>query len=603
MSVSYPQAQIATWPSDMRHFTTLSFTGVIAIGGASAWTLDSICNSDYLTSTLPYEVLTGLSLDPSSLIVETVTNYTLTSSSVETGANGPNATYEFCNVTFAYSHDGRSDRVLVNYFLPPYDSFQNRYLSTGGGGYAINSGASGAEDALVYGAVGGRTDGGFGGFSVNYNTNGVDLLANGTLNYDELFMFGYKAHRELSLIGKQLARNVYAMNDTAKLYAYYEGCSEGGREGWSQVQRYGDEWDGALIGAPAFRYAMQQVHHAFAGVVEQTLGYVPNPCELSAILNATQAFCDPLDGRTDGVVSRTDLCLLQFNTSSTIGMAYDCPVTPLQPAGPFGPTVPGPSLSGNVSSGAAAVVQTWYDGLRDSAGKQAYFFFQPSSTFSDGTPGALDNATGLWEIPVSSLAQPFVVRSLAELESDAFSYENVTYDTLVNDMRLGMQKFYDTLQTTWPDLSAFNASGGKVIHYHGESDFSIPTASSVRYWDSVRSIMYPGLSYNESSAALNDWYRLYLIPGAGHCAKSVNQPLGPYLTNPLATLIEWVEQGQSPDLLPASAPEGAFQNSSGLCAWPTRPMWNSDGDQECVFDQASLDTWHYDLDAFKFPVY
>jgi tannase len=67
----------------------------------------------------------------------------------------------------------------------------------------------------------------------------------------------------------------------------------------------------------------------------------------------------------------------------------------------------------------------------------------------------------------------------------------------------GWQRYEDVLQTTWPNLTPFQAAGGKVIHYHGESDNSIPTASSVRYHQSVRQIMYPSLSYNESNAELN----------------------------------------------------------------------------------------------------
>lgn len=54
-----------------------------------------------------------------------------------------------------------------------------------------------------------------------------------------------------------------------------QGCSEGGREGWSQGQRFGDAYDGATIGAPAFRFAFQQVQHLYSNVVEQTLNYYP----------------------------------------------------------------------------------------------------------------------------------------------------------------------------------------------------------------------------------------------------------------------------------------------------------------------------------------
>ncbi|KAK4040176.1 hypothetical protein C8A01DRAFT_35778 [Parachaetomium inaequale] len=58
---------------------------------------------------------------------------------------------------------------------------------------------------------------------------------------------------------------------------------------------------------------------------------------------------------------------------------------------------------------------------------------------------------------------------------------------------------------------------------HGQEDNSIPTASSVRYYDSVRITLYPYLSYNTSMATLDTFYRPYLIPGAGHCGANLAQ--------------------------------------------------------------------------------
>ena len=72
-------------------------------------------------------------------------------------------------------------------------------------------------------------------------------------------MFGYKALGEMTTVGKALTQAFYGVASDAKIYTYYEGCSDGGREGWSQVQRWGEEYDGVIVGAPAFRYAQQQI--------------------------------------------------------------------------------------------------------------------------------------------------------------------------------------------------------------------------------------------------------------------------------------------------------------------------------------------------------
>jgi len=104
--------------------------------------------------------------------------------------------------------------------------------------------------------VAGLTDGGFGGFNQNWDS--VFPLSNGTANLQSVYMFGYQAIHEMTVIGQAFTKNMFGMSNDEKLYTYYQGCSEGGREGWSQVQRYTDI-DGAVIGAPAIRYAFQQV--------------------------------------------------------------------------------------------------------------------------------------------------------------------------------------------------------------------------------------------------------------------------------------------------------------------------------------------------------
>lgn len=132
--------------------------------------------------------------------------------------------------------------------------------------------------------------------------------------------------------------------------------------------------------------------------------------------------------------------------------------------------------------------------------------------------------------------------------------------------------FKDTLQTTWPDLTHFQEAGGKIIHYHGESDFSIPTGSSLHYHESGRKIMYPRMSFNESSAALAEFYQRYLVPGAGHCSTSTAQPNGPFPQTNLAVLIDWVEKGNKPKTLNATILQGEhIGENQQICPWPTRP--------------------------------
>jgi tannase len=183
--------------------------------------------------------------------------------------------------------------------------------------------------------------------------------------------------------GKPLTQAFYGLNDT-KLYTYFEGCSDGGREAMSQVQRWGEEYDGVVAGAPAFRFAQQQVLHVYPATIEQTMDYFPPPCALDKIVNATMAACDPLDGRTDGMIPRTDLCQLNFNLSSLIGQSYYCAAETGSSLGfgfskrQMGGGAAGsqasskPEQNGTITANDIAVAQAVYDGLHSSDGKRAY---------------------------------------------------------------------------------------------------------------------------------------------------------------------------------------------------------------------------------------
>ncbi|KAF4625137.1 hypothetical protein G7Y89_g13031 [Cudoniella acicularis] len=576
-----------------------SSLAVAAFGALThAATLANICAKSYAQASLPSDdFYPGITIDPTSVVTNAVLNTTVTGQNMY-----PDATFDYCNVTFAYSHTGRGDQVYVTYWLPAPSNFQNRYLSTGGGGLAINSGSMSLPGGIIYGAVAGLTDGGFGGFNNQFDS--VFLIQNGTVNWESVFMFGYQAHHELSSLGKEFTKKFFNMSNT-KLYSYYQGCSEGGREGWSQVQRFGDEWDGAITGAPAFRFSHQQTQHLYSGVVEKTIGYYPPPCELAKIVNETIAACDPLDGKTDGVVSRTDLCQLNFNINSTVGKPYYCAAT-VASQNPFGPgSAAAPAQNGTVSAQAVAVAAEILKGLHDSQGRRAYLSYQPAATFDDATT-QYDSATGAWGVQISGLGAEWPARFLQlKNTSTLASLNNVTYDTLRDWMLQGWQMYQDTLQTTWPDLTPFHKAGGKVLHFHGESDNSIPTASSVHYHESVRKIMYPNMSFNQSTAALGDWYRLFLVPGAAHCAANPLQPNGPFPQTNLAVLIDWVEKNIVPTTLNATVLQGPYIGTKQqICAWPLRPMWTNNGTiMECQYDQASINTWLYDFDAFKQPVY
>lgn len=447
---------------------SLALAALAASASVSAANLEDVCNAAYAKSALPQsESFQGITIDRSSVTTAVVYNISVTGE-----VYYPDSTISYCNVTFAYTHDGLDDLVHLQYWLPAPSKFENRYLSTGGFGYAINEYSTFLPGGIIYGAVSGATDGGFGSFDTNFDA--VFPLSNGTENWDALYMFAYKGIHEQTLIGKEYAKRFY--NVSNKIYSYYQGCSEGGREGWSQVQRFADQWDGAVTGAPAIRFGLQQVNHLLGNIVQQTVGYYPPYCELEKIVNLTISACDGLDGRVDGVIGRSDLCLLTFDMNSTIGEPYSCSASTGSSEALKKRQIissgSSPAQDGTVTAKGVEVATCFYNGLFDSEGKRVYLPWALGSQMSDAET-EYDYTTGEWGLDINSFGTEFVQRFLNLLDTDdMYTLDNVTYDTLKEWMHTGWQKYSDSLHTTWPDLTPFQSAGGKVIHFHGESDNS-----------------------------------------------------------------------------------------------------------------------------------
>ncbi|KAH8552280.1 tannase and feruloyl esterase family protein [Umbelopsis sp. PMI_123] len=446
-------------------FGSLALIKVLRVSTKAS--LNDVCTTSYVQSVLPTDdFIEGIKLSSTSVTSNPVTNYTGALGDLNPSKNG----LDFCNVTFSYSD-----------------------------GLSITSGEMGLEVGIVCGAVAGTTDGGFGGWSAQISD--VILAGNGTLNDTMLNAFSFRAIHEMTVIGKELSRKFY---NTSDFYSYYQGCSEGGREGWSQVQRYGTQFDGAAIGAPAFGQAFQQANHLFSGLVEIAHDYYPSSCELERITNDTIAACDALDGKVDGVVSRTDLCKLHYDPKASIGNS--CKTT-------------------------------------------------------------YNSATGKYEYVASGIAVSYINLFLKEIDSDTLSLTN----------------FSNTLQTNWPHLEDFHNNGGKVIHFHGESD---PVFLRIRRLSTTMLF-------------------------ARSCTRT--RPLTRATTNSLMALvprtvlesvIDWVENGINPTMLNATVSGGTTSDvDQKIRSFPLRPYWKDNSTMECVYDKKSIDTWLPNLDSIPIPVY
>lgn len=276
----------------MRHSSRATAAAMAVTANAAS--LTDLCTVSNVQASLPSNgTILGIDLLPSTVTASAVYNATLGGGGMASTATD-GTTYNYCNVTVSYVHTGKEDAIPLIFAFPEPSTFANRFYLSGGGGYALSSVATGG---LPYGAASGATSAGYDAFNQNFDA--AVLYGNGTINWDATYAFAYTALGELTKIGKPVTQAFYGLNDT-KVFTYFEGCSDGGREAMSQVQRWGEEYDGVVAGAPAFRYAQQQVLHVYPATINVVNDYFPPPCALDKIVNATIAACDPLDGRTDG---------------------------------------------------------------------------------------------------------------------------------------------------------------------------------------------------------------------------------------------------------------------------------------------------------------
>jgi hypothetical protein len=111
-----------------------------------------------------------------------------------------------------------------------------------------------------------------------------------------------------------------------------------------------------------------------------------------------------------------------------------------------------------------------------------------------------------------------------------------------------------------PDLSAFRDHGGKILIWHELADQLIFPQGTIQYYQRVQQAM-------GGPASTDTFARLFLAPGAQHCASAV----GPAPADPLAAVVKWVEHGQAPTSIPATVADpatGAVTLSRPLCAYP-----------------------------------
>jgi len=425
------------------------------------------------------------------------------------------------------------------------DTWNRRFVMGGGGGY-VGSVDNNAQNSVNAGYATAGTDAGH---------EGSALSAGWALHNDERQAnFGYLAVHLTTEVSKQIIRAYYG---SAPVKSYFYGCSNGGREGLVEAQRYPTDFDGIVAMAPAIDFGTFSASFIRNLKAQFPTGDFSKPVVTGENLALLQSkildACDARDGVRDGVLDDPpgcDFSLVSIAACPNDMAAPDC-----------------------LTRAARAAIETIYSPVRAN-GRTLY----PGQPFGNE---ALANAWPTWITGISPQSLT-ATNNGAPTEQGAFGTEffkyfvfgDATWDYKRYDLthaEADIKRADAIVGADNPDLSAFTAHGGKLILAHGWSDPALNALATVDYYKSIKA--------RDPSA--DAYLRLYLLPGVLHCAGGT----GCDVVDWYRVISDWVERGVAParvtasKLGPAPSPGAArpVARTRPLCPYPQRAAYSGTG--------------------------
>lgn len=459
-------------------------------------------------------------------------------------------------------------RYAIGMELRLPEKWNHRFLFQGGGGTdgelrpAVGTTAVGdAPNALSLGYAVASTDAG------HLNEPGIVGPYLFGADPQARIDYGYRHLPVVTAAARTLIEQFYREQPA---HSYFAGCSNGGRQGMMASQRFPELFDGIVVGAPAHRVtdasldalAQTQLLASIAPTGSDgrpLLGAALSEADMNLLGEGILESCDALDGAVDGMVSHPAQC--EFDPGNV-----QCGAN----AG-----------VGCLSAKKVAAVRKLFGGARDSSGKPIYVRW----AYDPGINSALWT---MWKMGPADAVPPRAINTtlVAGAMSHVFSTPPLmTSDlygfmlhTKVDELREKFQRIEapftqsgaEVVNATSTDISAFVSRGGKLIFFHGMADGIFAPQGTIDYVDALKRV---------HGTEAESFARLYLVPGMAHCAGG----LATDSFDALGAVVNWVEKGESPDALLATAnPNSPFKGRSRpLCNYPKQATYKG-GDVEAA---------------------
>jgi hypothetical protein len=357
--------------------------------------------------------------------------------------------------------------------------------------------------------------------------------------------YAYRAVHLTATTAKEMTKEYYGRMIS---YAYWNSCSNGGRQGLIEAQRFPDDFDGIVANAPW----LDQTGFTIGAMWNQkALSETPlSPAKLNLLAEKVMAKCDDVDGLKDGLIDDPRNCrfdpardvpacnpdengddCLTAAQASAISKIYGGPVSNGQPF--FPGFMPG-----------SEAVMTLFGGGTGSGWLNVIVSPQPN-----GKPADFSLAENTMRYLVHNPPKP------------DYDFKTFDYD---RDIHM-LDEWGKKADAKNPDLSKFKSRGGKLIMTYGWADSILQPMMGVNYYEQAVSKNGPGTT---------DFFRLFMVPGMSHCSGGI----GPDRHDSMTALIDWVEKGRIPESIKASRVVGnKVVRSRPLCPYPEVARYSGQG--------------------------
>lgn len=348
--------------------------------------------------------------------------------------------------------------------------------------------------------------------------------------------YGGRSTHATAIAAKNIISRLYGVRPA---FAYFRGCSTGGREGLFEAQHYPSDFNGIIAGDPAFAGHLGPISNNYEArqLLHRDGTAVFPPAKLKLLADAVMQACDALDGLKDGIIDDPRACKFDIATIA-------CPSTQ--------------DRLTCLTTEQVTSARNIYAGVRNSHGTR---LFPGGEMF-----GSELGWDGINQQDIANAHLRYL--GFAKNPAPSYTFWDFDFDRDLSKLAVTTAIYDPVAPYQAPDLSNFHALNGKLIVYHGWADQGISPSFVLDYYAKVAAAS-GGLEQ------VRNWFRVFMVPGMHHCRGGD----APNTFDFMPAVVAWVEQGQAPvQVIATQLKDKTVLRTRPLASYPQVARYKGSGD-------------------------